>query len=78
MGMAAILVTWPETFENTFVPLTHKRLTWNLASMLPEALKMFERINQTNLGQRSNNDLDLGYSYVFMYLVKDMYQLSVD
>ena len=39
---------------------------------------MFERINLNDLGQRSNNDVDLWYSYVFMFsLSEQLYQLSV-
>ena len=31
MGVAAILVMWPKSPEQTFVPLTHEGSTWNLA-----------------------------------------------
>ena len=37
--MAAILVMCPESFEQIFIPLTHKAFTWNLALMDPEALE---------------------------------------
>ena len=33
MGMAAILVEWPEPFEQTFVPPSHGDSIWNLASI---------------------------------------------
>ena len=61
MGMTAILLTWPGLFEQTFSLTTHKRTIWNLSSMGLAALqqKMFESINLSDLGYRSNNDLDL-------------------
>ena len=34
---------------------------------------MFEIINLSDLGQRSNNDLDLRYSYVFMYSLSQLF-----
>ena len=68
MGMAAILVIWPGLFEPTFILTTHKSSTWNLDLMGLAALQqMFESIKLSDLGQRSNNDFDLLYSYVFMY-----------
>ena len=48
MGMAAILVTWPGPFEQTFIltTVTHKSATWNVASMGEGTLQeMFETIN---------------------------------
>ena len=33
MGMAAILVMWHKSFEQTFIPLSHGGSTWNLASI---------------------------------------------
>ena len=78
MGMAAIA----GPFEQTFILTTHKSFSWNLTSMGLAALqqKMFERIYLSDLGQRSNNDLDLWCSYAFMYWVSQLlvvYQLSV-
>ena len=35
MDMAAILVTGPRPFEQTFVPPSHGASTWNLASIGP-------------------------------------------
>ena len=43
MGLLAILITWPEPFEQYFVPLSNGSSTWNLAligQMVSE--KMFE------------------------------------
>ena len=44
MGMAAILVMWPGSFEQTFVPLSQGGSIWNLASVGPvvSEKKMFE------------------------------------
>ena len=33
MGMVAILVMWPEPFEQTFVPSSYGGYKWNLASI---------------------------------------------
>ena len=58
----------PGLFEQTFLLTIHRSSKWNLASMGLEALQQkFESINLSDLGQRSNNDLDLWYSYAFMY-----------
>ena len=35
MGMAAILVMWPRTFEQTFVPPSHSSSIWNLTLIGP-------------------------------------------
>ena len=35
MAMAAILVMWPEPFEQTFVPPTHRSSIWNLTLIGP-------------------------------------------
>ena len=35
MGMAAILVMWPEPFEQLFVPPTPGGYTWNLVTIGP-------------------------------------------
>ena len=69
MGMAAILVMWHRPFEQTFVPLSRGGSTWNLASIGLEVSKKkkFENMNQSDLGWRSVKDLDLWYSYKFMY-----------
>ena len=44
MGMSAILVIWPELFEQTFVPPIPMRLHMNLVSidLLVSEIKMFE------------------------------------
>ena len=45
--MAAILVMWARPFEETFVHLTHRASTYNLASICPVASeeKMFENVD---------------------------------
>ena len=43
MGLAVILVIWPGSFEQTFVPLSHWRSIWNSALIGPAVSeKMFE------------------------------------
>ena len=50
MGMAAILVMWPEPFEQTFVPPSQGDSIWNLASIGPvvSEKKMFENVDNTH------------------------------
>ena len=69
MGMAAILVMWHRSFEQTFIPLYHGGSIWNLASIGLEVSKekKFENVNLSYLGWRSMNDFDLWYSHRFMY-----------
>ena len=67
MGMVAISVIWSTSVEQILSP-DHKGAIWNLTLICPAAWEqMFESINLHDNGQRSNNDLDLWYSYVFMY-----------
>ena len=71
MGMAAILVTWPGPFEQTIIFTTNKSSKWKLASMDLAALQqLFECVNLSDLGQKSNNVLDLWYSYEFMFSLR--------
>ena len=48
MGMAAILVMWPGTFEQTFVPPSLGVSIWNLSSIGPVVSeeKMFENVDR--------------------------------
>ena len=50
MGMAAILVMWLRSFEQTFVPPSQGGSTWNLTSIGPVVSeeKMFENENIDN------------------------------
>ena len=68
MGMAAILVRWPGTFEYTLIPQSHEGSIWNFASigLAFSKEKKFEHVNLSDLGPRSMNDLDLWYSYMFI------------
>ena len=69
MGMVAILAIWRGPFEQTFTPPSHGGSKWNLA-LIGQAVskeKKFENVNLSDLGPRSMNDLDLWYSYRFMY-----------
>ena len=47
MGMAAILVNWPGSFEQTFIPPSQGGSLWNLASIGSVVLeeKMFENVD---------------------------------
>ena len=46
MGMAAILVMWPGSFEQTFVPPSQGGSIWNLASISPVVSEeMFENVD---------------------------------
>ena len=53
MNMAAILVMWPKTFEQTFIPLSHGDFTWNLAQigLAVAKEKKYENVNLRDLGQ---------------------------
>ena len=64
MGMAAILVKWPEPFEQAFVPPSQGGSTWNFASIGQVVIeeKKFKNIESERFGPRSMNDLDLWYS----------------
>ena len=69
MGMVAIFVMWHRPVEQIFIPLSHGGSMWNLVSIGLEVSKekKFENVNLSDLGWRSMNDLDLWYSYRFMY-----------
>ena len=47
MGMVAILVMWPGSHMQTFVPPSHGGATWNLTSIGPvvQEEKVFENVN---------------------------------
>ena len=70
MGAAAILVTWSESLEQIYIPLTHRASIKNLGLIGSAAFKMMlESAYLRDLRQRTNNDIDLWYSYVFIHLV---------
>ena len=77
--MVAILVMWPTPLEQILSP-DHNGSTQNLTFTCQAAWEqIFESINVCDLGQRSNNDLHLWYTYAFMSHLLDnyLYQLSV-
>ena len=47
MGMAAILVTWPGPFQQTFVPPFHRGSIWNLTGPVVSEEEMFKRVRTT-------------------------------
>ena len=53
MGVVAILVMWPRSREQTFVPLNHGGSTWNLASIGPAVLEKKMVDGRTTDGRRS-------------------------
>ena len=64
MGVAAMLVMWPEPFEKNFILSTPRGKIWNLVTIGPVVLEkiVWKCQNMRVLGQRSKNDLDLLYS----------------
>ena len=63
MGVAAILVMWPSSHEQTFVPPSHWGLIWNLALIGPAVLekKIFENGGRTTDGHRTDDGSWLRY-----------------
>ena len=62
-------LTW--TIWTNFHSPSHGGSTWNLASIgqaVSKEKKLENVVNLSDLGPRSMNDLDLWYSYRFMYL----------
>ena len=60
MGMAAVLVMWPGTFEQTFVPPSHSSPIWNLTLIGPVVSeeKMFKECGRR---RRRTNEAYLSY-----------------
>ena len=65
MGMSAILMMWPTSFEHILFPDQ-----WNLTLVCPAA---WEQMFESDLWQKSNNNLDLWYSYVFMHSLRQLF-----
>ena len=57
MGMAAILVIWPEPFEQTFIPPSNGDSIWNLASIgtVVSEEKMFKECGWWPDGQTTDD-----------------------
>ena len=55
MGMAAILVMWPGSFEQTLVPPSQGGSTWSLASIGPVVSeeKMFNNVDNMRTYERT-------------------------
>ena len=68
MGIKAILVKWPGQFEHILISLAPRGSTWNSYNW-PSGFRgdIWNFNTRRVLGQRSNNDLDLFYSQIFMY-----------
>ena len=63
MGMAAILVMWPGTFQQTFVPPSYEVSIWNLSLIGPVVSeeKMFENVDgPTDDGRTDDGRTDDG------------------
>ena len=71
MGMTAIFVMWPGSFEQTLVPLSQGGSTWNLILIdLVVSDEMFESVDgrrTTDGSDKGKNDLYLWYPCIFMY-----------
>ena len=65
MGMAAILVMWPGTFEKLSFPDPMEDPHQILA--VSQEKEFESMLNLSDLGPRSMNDFELWYSYRFMY-----------
>ena len=69
MGMVAILVMGPASCHQIFISLYLKAFIKNLvqiSTVVSEKIR-FECLYVHDLGPRSRNDLDLQYSYTFIY-----------
>ena len=72
MGMAAILVMRPASCQQIFISLYLKAFIKKLVlivKVVSEKIR-FEFLYVHDLGPRSRNDLDLQYSYIFIYLIR--------
>ena len=72
MGMVAILVMWPLSCHQIFIPLFLKACIQNMVpigTVVAEKI-LFEFIYVHDLGPRSSNDLDLQFSHTFIYSIK--------
>ena len=79
MGMAAILVMWPNSFVFIFIPILLQAFIWTLVPNCPPVFEKnkFELWNLSDLWPRSKNDFDLEYSPNFMNLFSWMLQASL-
>ena len=67
MGMVAILVMWPEPFEQTFVPSSHRSI-WNLTLIDPVvSKKMFENVDNHKIWVTKVIEWQWPQERIFMY-----------
>ena len=68
MGMAAILVKWPASYQQILISMYLKAYIQNLVKNGPvvDEKSMFSFSNVNGLVPRSRNDLDLQYSHTFI------------
>ena len=61
MGMAAVLIVWPGTFEQTVVPLSHRSSKWNLNVIGPVVSeeKMFKECGRRRRTTTDNGGLPI-------------------
>ena len=72
MGLAAILVMCPALCHQIFISLYLKAFIQSLVqigTVVSERIQ-FEFLYVHDLGPRSRNDLDLQYSYIFIYSIR--------
>ena len=78
MGVAAILDMGPASCHQIFISLYLKGFIQNLVqigTVVSEKIR-FEFLYVQNLGPRSRNDLDLQYSYIFIYSIRCLLLLT--
>ena len=68
MGMAAMLVTWPNSIVQIFIPILPQAFIWTFGPNRPTVFEKnkFKHWNLSDLWSRSMNDLDLWYSLNFI------------
>ena len=86
VGMAAILVMRPASCHQIFISLYlkafikvpesfHKKSLVQIGKLVSEKIR-FEFLYVHDLGPRSRNDIDLQYSYIFIYLIRCLLLLT--
>ena len=78
MGVVAILVMWPASCHQIFISMYLKAFIQNLVhigTVVSEKIQL-EFLYVHDLGPRSRNDLDLQYSYIFIYSIRCLLLLT--
>ena len=80
MDMVAILIRWPRSLEQTFIPPSNRGSILNLVSISPAVLKdkRIKQIDLSNPGQRSINDFGLGYLKNIIQLIANINFAAID